>query len=102
MAMSSMASNMPGMTLTGSAPSSTTIISDPLSTAGLDMGNGSVQMDFLTALLDDTELQVISNFYARSFWFGVVVVVGIAALLNLFLRVRTGLRQVINYQQPHR
>jgi ferric-chelate reductase len=63
------------------------------------MGNGSVQMDFLTALLDDTELQVISNFYTRSFWFGVVVVIGIATLLNFFLRVRTGLRQVINYQQ---
>ncbi|KAN0108767.1 Ferric reductase NAD binding domain containing protein [Hyaloscypha variabilis] len=77
---------MPGMTMTGSAPSSTTIISDPLSTAGLNMGNGSVQMDFLTALLDDTELQVISNFYARSFWFGTIVVIGIATLLNLFLR----------------
>jgi hypothetical protein len=63
------------------------------------MGNGSIQMDFLTALLDDTELQVISNFHARSFWFGVVVVIGIATLLNLFLRVRTGLRQVINYQK---
>jgi hypothetical protein len=66
------------------------------------MGNGSVQMDFLTALLDDTELQVISNFYARSFWFGTIVVIGIATLLNLFLRVRTGLRQVINCQQLRR
>ena len=94
--MSSMASDMPGMTMTGSAPSSTANAPDPLSTADLRMGNESAQMDFLMALLDDTELQVISNTYATRFWYGVVVVIGLATLLNLFLRVRTSARQVLD------
>ncbi|KAE9378406.1 ferric reductase-like protein like transmembrane component [Stipitochalara longipes BDJ] len=73
---------MPGMTMATSAPSSTASAPDPLSTADLRMGNESAQMNFLMALLDDTELQVISNSYARRFWYGVVVVIGLAALIK--------------------
>ena len=80
--------------MTGSAPSSTASAPDPLSTADLRMGNESAQMDFLMALLDDTELQITSNSYATKFWYGVVVVIGLATLLNIFLRIRASSRRV--------
>lgn len=79
------------MTMAGSAPSST---ADALSTAGLDMSNVTVQSDFLAQLLDDTELQVIANSYARRFWYGVVVVIGLAGLFNIIMRARSHSRQV--------
>jgi ferric-chelate reductase len=89
--MSSMALNMPGMTMsiTVSAPSSTISESGALSTAGVNMTNATEQfrMDFLTKILDDTELQFISNSYARRYWYGVVVVIGLAAVLNIVMRV---------------
>jgi ferric-chelate reductase len=91
---SSMDSNMPGMTMAGSAPTNTADAVDALSTAGLDMSNVTVQSDFLAQLLDDTELQVIANSYARYFWYGVVVVIALAALLNIIMRAVSRSRQV--------
>jgi hypothetical protein len=55
----------------------------------MDMTNATQQMDFLMQILDDTELQVISNSYARRYWYGVVVVIGLATLLNAIIRAAT-------------
>jgi ferric-chelate reductase len=83
------------MSITGSAPSSTTSSSDALSTAGMDMTNATQQMDFLMQILDDTELQVISNSYARRYWYGVVVIIALAALSNTVMRVASHSRWVL-------
>jgi len=56
----------------------------PLSADGVDFTNATQATDFLGDLLDDTILQVIGNDYAQYFWYGVVVVIGIAAVLNFF------------------
>ncbi|TVY90800.1 Ferric/cupric reductase transmembrane component [Lachnellula willkommii] len=58
-----------------------------LSTVGLDMTNETVKMDFLTQLLDDTVLQVTSNHYATIFWYGIVVVIVLAAIFKFVLRM---------------
>lgn len=58
--------------------------STPLSPAGVDFSNETQANDFLGSLLDDTTLQVKGNAYARYFWYGVVVVIGIASAINLF------------------
>lgn len=58
--------------------------STPLSPAGVDFSNETQANDFLGSLLDDTTLQVTGNAYARYFWYGVVVVIGIASAINLF------------------
>ena len=54
-----------------------------LSPAGIDFSNDTQAMDFLGAMLDDTVFQVVGNAYARYFWYGTVVVVGLAALYNI-------------------
>lgn len=58
------------------------VSSTPLNTSGVDFSNQTDAANFLAELLDDTELQVIGNAYARYFWYGVVVVIGIAGLFN--------------------
>ena len=73
-------SGMSGMDM-GSDGSSTIM---PLNTTGVDFTNATQASDFLSDLLDDTELQVIGNQYARYFWYGIVVVIGLASLLNVF------------------
>jgi hypothetical protein len=53
----------------------------------MNMSNETVQMDLLMGILYDTELQVTSNSYATRFWYGIIVVIGIAAIFNLVLRL---------------
>jgi ferric-chelate reductase len=90
MDISSMASDMPGMTMTSSSPSSTVTAADGSPSSGMDMSNATdPRMDLLMQLLDDTELQVISNSYAKRFWYGVVVIIGLAALLHIIIRLRS-------------
>jgi hypothetical protein len=90
MDMSSMSSNMPGMTMTDSMPSSTASATDCSPTGGMDMSNDiDPRMDLLMTILDDTELQVIANFYAVRYWYGVIVIIGLAALLNVVVRLRS-------------
>lgn len=55
----------------------------PLSPDGVDFSNATQANDFLGDLLDDSTLQVVGNTYARYFWYGVVVVIGIAGLVNV-------------------
>jgi hypothetical protein len=90
MDMSSMSSDMPGMTMTDSMPSSTASAADGSPTGGMYTSNGTdPRMDLLMTILDDTELQVIANFYAMRYWYGVIVVIGLAALLNMVVRLRS-------------
>ncbi|TKA58983.1 hypothetical protein B0A55_11663 [Friedmanniomyces simplex] len=73
--------------------------SEPLSPAGVDFSDPDQASAFLGALLDDKELKVIGNAYARYFWYGIAVVVGIAAVyhwtrkLTLHMRLRAAARR---------
>ncbi|KAF7188478.1 Ferric/cupric reductase transmembrane component 7 [Pseudocercospora fuligena] len=70
--------DMGGMDMAGSSSSSMT----PLSADGVDFSNETQAMDFLGDLLDDTYLKIDGANYAKYFWYGIVVVVGIATLFN--------------------
>ena len=59
-----------------------------LDPAGVDFSNITQASDFLDALLDDDELKVIGNAYARYFWYGMAVSIAIASTINL-IRVLT-------------
>lgn len=71
----------------------------PLSASGVNFSDPDQAADFLEALLNDDELKVIGNAYARYFWYGVVVVVGLASIfrwtrwLTLQMRLRAAARQ---------
>ena len=78
---------MPGMA-GGDSPTTLT----PLYPAGYDLTNATQAMDFLSQMLDDSILQIYGEEYARNFWYGVVVVIGLAAILNLIWRVELKLR----------
>lgn len=67
--------------------------SGPLTTQGVDLFNATQAGDFLDDLLDDSTLQVTSNAYARYFWYGVVVVIGIATIVNVFQKVALSVRR---------
>lgn len=86
----------PGMIMPSSTASSTDSSTTPLSTEGLNMTDVDVQTDFLANLLDDTELQVTSNYYARAFWYGIVAFIALAAALNLLLRLSSRSRYVLS------
>lgn len=66
--------------------------SSALNASGLDLSNATQAMDFLGEILDDSELQISGNAFARYFWYGVVVVVGIAAIFNIIQRTTLRLR----------
>lgn len=66
--------------------------SGALSPDGVDFSNSTQANDFLTELLDDSTLMVTSNQYARYFWYGVVVVIGLAALVNIFTQLTLRMR----------
>jgi ferric-chelate reductase len=63
----------------GSGSSSLTSLND----SGVDFSNFTQAYDFQQEILDDSILQVIANSYARYFWYGIVVVIGIATLFNI-------------------
>ena len=70
--------------------SSTTLT--PLYPTGYDLTNPAQAMSFLSQILDDSILQIYGNEYARNFWYGVVVVIGLASIFNLMWRVKLKLR----------
>lgn len=74
----------------GSGSSSLT----PLNDSGVDFSNFTQAYNFQQEILDDTILQVIANSYARYFWYGVVVLIGIATLFNIGRKVHLRLRYV--------
>ena len=57
--------------------------SGPVRPDRVDFSNQTQAAEFLEALLDDDELKIIGNAYARYFWYGVAVVLGLATLTNL-------------------
>jgi hypothetical protein len=66
----------------------------PLNDTGVDFSNATQAMDFLGAMLEDTDLQVTGNAFARYFWYGVVVIVGIAATFNITQKIILRMRCV--------
>ncbi len=58
-------------------------LSHALNDTGVDFSNDTQAMDFLGEILNDTDLQISGNAFARYFWYGVVAVIGIAAIFNL-------------------
>ena len=71
----------------------------PLNDTGVDFSNTTQAEDFLSEILDDTDFQVIGNAYARYFWYGVVVLIGITAILNVIQK--TTLRMRCVYPSAH-
>lgn len=68
---------------------------DPgLNASGVDFSNDTQAMDFLGEILDDSDLQISGNAFARYFWYGVVVVIGIAAIFNVIQKTTLRLRCV--------
>lgn len=55
----------------------------PLNASGVDFANQTQAYNFLQELLNDTLFQPAGTSAARKFWYGVVVVVGVAALHNI-------------------
>ena len=66
----------------------------PLNDTGVDFSNMTQAMDFLGKILDDTDFQVIGNAFARYFWYGIVVVIGIAAGFNIIQKTTLRMRYV--------
>ena len=66
----------------------------PLNDTGVDFSNMTQAMDFLGQILDDTDFQVIGNAFARYFWYGIVVVIGIAAGFNIIQKTTLRMRYV--------
>jgi len=58
----------------------------PLNDSGVDFSNETQAFNFLLEVLDDSYLQVVGNQYARYFWYGVVVFIGLATMCNLVWR----------------
>lgn len=50
---------------------------------GVDFSNRPQAMEFLGAMLDDSVFSVQGNAFARYFWYGTVVVIGLAAFYNI-------------------
>ncbi|MCJ1224586.1 hypothetical protein MMC12_001231 [Toensbergia leucococca] len=82
--MSISGSNSSGSYLNGS--------SEPLSAIDLDLRNTTVALNYLTAILDDSELQLNDINYSTAFWWGIAVAICIAALCNLIFWITTATR----------
>jgi ferric-chelate reductase len=74
----------------GGASSSLT----PLNDSGVDFSNFTQAYNFQLEILDDSILQVIANSYARYFWYGTVVLIGIATLINIGRKFHLRMRYV--------
>jgi len=80
--------------------------STPLSPDGVNFSDLDQAADFLEALLNDDQLKVIGNAYARYFWYGVVVVIGIASVFHwsrwllLQMRLRDAARKKDHPARP--
>ena len=54
-----------------------------LTDAGMNMTNYTVAYNFLQDILDYTAFQPIDEAISRAFWYGIVIVIGVAAIANL-------------------
>ena len=64
----------------------------PLSPAGLNMTNSTVMSDFLDEVLADDDFMPINTAMARTFWYGMVIVIAVAAMTNLIYQIKTRAR----------
>lgn len=64
----------------------------PLNASGVDFANETQAFDFLQDILDDSYLQVVGNQYARYFWYGIVVVLGLATACNVVWKTMLQIR----------
>ena len=64
----------------------------PLNASGVDFSNSTEASTFLGQVLDDTTFQVDGNMYARNFWYGVCVMIGICAFFNIAQKVTFNMR----------
>lgn len=64
----------------------------PLNDSGVDFSNFTQAYNFQQEILDDTILQIIANEYATDFWYGIVVVIGIATIFNVTRKVLLWMR----------
>jgi ferric-chelate reductase len=65
-----------------------------LNASGVDFSNQTQAMSFLAAMLDDSVLQVDGNTYARAFWYGIAVFIGVAGISNTAWRATLAMRHV--------
>lgn len=75
--------------------------STPLNSSGMDFSNRTQALDFLGQILDDSVFQVTGNQYARYFWYGVVVVIGIAGIFN-FVEMMTLKNRLVSLDQTRK
>ena len=68
-----------GVTSGGSSPGI-------LNATGVDFSKDTQAMDFLGQMLNDRYFQVVGNEYARYFWYGILVAIGVAAVYNAVWR----------------
>ena len=54
-----------------------------LNASAVNFANDTQAMDFLGEILDDSDLQISGNAFARYFWYGVVTVIAITAICNM-------------------
>lgn len=73
----------------------------PLNASGVDFSNETQALNFLGEMLDDTVFQVDGNAFARYFWYGMVVFIGIAGICNVTWRVTLKLRCVLESRLHH-
>ena len=71
--------------------------SSALNATGVDFANDTQAMDFLGEILDDTDLQISGNAFARYFWYGIVMVIGIAAIFNILQTIILHLRYACSH-----
>ena len=62
---------------------------EPLSTVGVDLTNVTEASEYLEDLLDDSILQFDGIKYSKFFWYGIVVVIALAAAINIYQRAIT-------------
>ncbi|CAD6568412.1 MAG: hypothetical protein ASARMPREDX12_001404 [Alectoria sarmentosa] len=80
--------------------------SSALNATGVNFSNDTQAMDFLGEILDDSDLQISANAFARYFWYGIVLVIGITALFNavqktiLQLRIRAAAANTTHPAKP--
>jgi len=55
-----------------------------LTDAGMNMTNYTVEYNFLQDILDYNGFQPIDEAISRAFWYGIVIVIGFAAITNIF------------------
>jgi len=72
-----------GMGLDGSSDSGMV----PLLSTGVDFSNETQASDFLADMLDDSVLQIQGNQYARYFYYGVVVLIGLFTMSNIYNKI---------------